>query len=341
MTPQELSSFAYDCDYLAPDSPEPDYRYVTKLVLRATLYFRDGHTPLIRQALKACFNNYFAALGKELRWGWDPQPEGGKPTPWQFDERLVDITREAFENVKADDGMVLGFMSSLNPHYVGDYGIKCLTSPDWEHNIGRDTSYLSFWVACDAFQNGQWDGGAFPLHDFLLTCCNRLNATQGYAGFALALPHEYARWEPYELELAQRYYGLEIDNPIDILGMIQNWRGIKSVNWYTVLGGHYVEKLGGERAIRSNLTDSSFRFYELSGGGLVIRAGDGPEMGPIAYGAPPLYVEVNDVVRPVRTAEVRSMGMGSNAGELRFNRHLTDLWLRRFDGPDIWPPFQP
>ncbi|MBC8642546.1 DUF3396 domain-containing protein [Caballeronia sp. EK] len=336
MTPKELSDYAYDCSYLAPDSHEPDYRYVVKLVLRATLFFRDGHTPKIRQALKACFDEYFAAYGNELQWGWDPQPEN-EPTPWHFDEQLIDLTNEAFTSIKADDGMVLGFVSSLNPHYVGDYGIKCLTRPDWEQSIGRDSSYLSFWVACDAVQNGQWDGGSFPLHDFVLACCNRLNATQGYAGFALALPHEYARWEPYELELAQKYYGIEIDNPINTIGMIQNWRGIKAINWYTVLGGHYVHKLGGIRTIRSQLADPAFRFYEFAEGGLVIRAGDGPEMGDVARGAPPLYVAVNRAVLPARTTEIRSMGLGSNAGELRFNRRLTDLWLRRFDAPGIWP----
>lgn len=336
MTPNDLSDYAYDCDYLAPDSPEPDYRYVVKLVLRATLFFRDGHTLEIRRALKTCFDDYFAAFGKELQWGWDPQPQE-KPTPCRFDEQLIDLANEAFTNVKADDNLTLGFMGGVDPHYVSDYGIECLTRPDWEQAIGRDSSYFTFWVACDAVQKGRWDGGAFPMHDFLLACCNRLNATQGYAGFALALPHEYARWEPYELELAQRYYGLEIDNPINVIGMIQNWRGVKAVNWYTVLGGHYVQKLGGNRAIRSLLADSAFRFYDFAGGGLMIRAGDGPEMGPVAHGAPPLYVAANKVVSPVRTTDIRSMGLGSNGGELRFNQRLTDLWLRRFDAPGIWP----
>jgi hypothetical protein len=341
MTPQELDDYAYDCDYVAPGSPEPDYRYVVKLVLRATLSFRDGHTPAIRHALRACFDDYFDAFGKELQWGWDPQPPRGKPTPWHFDERLIEVTRDAFTNVKADDELELGFMGSFNQNYVGDHAIECLTVPDWQQTMGDDGSYLSFWVACDAAQKGQWDSGKFALHDFLLKCCNRLNATHGYAGLALALPHEFARWEPYELKLAQQYYGLEIDDPVSTGLMTEGWKGIKGVNWYTVLGGHYVEKLGGNQAIRSHLTDPAFRFYDFAGGGLVIRAGDGPEMGPVAHGAPPLYVAVNQVVRDVRTTVIRSMGLGSNAGELRFNRHLTDLWLRRFDAPGIWPPHQP
>lgn len=96
-------------------------------------------------------------------------------------------------------------MDNLNNTYVGDYGINCLTAPDWGQRAGRDSSYLSFWVAPDSFLMGQWDRGPFPLHDYVLTCFDRLNATHRYAGFALALSDDFARWEPYELELAQRY----------------------------------------------------------------------------------------------------------------------------------------
>ncbi|ALE57949.1 hypothetical protein AC233_26050 [Burkholderia sp. HB1] len=341
MTHQELSDYAYDCDHVAPDSPEHDYRYVVKLVLRATLFFTDGYTPEARRALQACFEDYLAHFAKELKWGWDPQPASGKPTPWKLDDRLAEVAKDAFLSVKPDDSIVEGFASSLNPHYVGDYGIQCLTSAKWEQAVGQDTSYISFWVPYDAAHKGSWDGGSFPLHDFLLSCCNRLNVTQGYAGLAIALPHEYARWESYELELAQNYYGVEIDNPINVLGMIENWQGVKGANWYTILGKHYANKLGGGKAIRSKLPDPAFHAYDTSGGGVLIRAGKEPQMAPVEEGLPSLYVAVNDVIRPVRTTEIRSIGMGSNAGELRFNLRLTDLWMRRFDAPGIWPPAHP
>lgn len=337
MTPRKLSDHAYNCDYASPDSVDPDYRYVVKLVLRATIFFRDGHTPAIRKALKACFDDYFSAFGKELQWGWEPQP-AGKPTPRRFDEKLIDAMHDALDHVMADDAVELAFMSSLNQHYVGDYGIKCLTVPDWEQEIGRDGAYLSFFVPYYMVQDQLWDAGKFPLHDFMVACCNRLKATHGYAGFALALPHEYYRWEPYELELAKQYYGLEIDNPVNVGLMTDGWKGIKGVNWYTVIGRHYVDQLGGEASIRGRLADPLFRLYEIADGGLIIRAGEKPELGPIKEGLPPLYVAVNAVVNPVRTTDIRSFGLGSNAGELRFNKRLTDLWLRRFDAPGIWPP---
>ncbi|WP_322102347.1 type VI immunity family protein [Paraburkholderia sp. J41] len=341
MTPKQLSDYIYDCDHIAPDSPEPNYRYVVKLVLRVTLFFRDAHLASSHNALWDCFDDYFKAFGKYLQWGWDPEPSSGKPTPWHFDERLAEDTQTAIINAKPGNGIELGFMDSFNQKYVGDYGIKCLTAPDWEQAIGRDISYLSFWVAPDCVQKGAWDAGAFPMHDFLISCCNKLNATHGYAGFALALPHEYARWEPYELELAERYYGLQIDKPISVILMTNGWEGITGVNWYTVLGEHYTRQLGGPESIRTALTDPEFRFYHLDSGGLVIRSGCEPEMAPVEKGIPSLYAAINKVVLPVRTNRIRSMGLGSNAGELRFNLRLTDLWLRRFDAPGIWPPALP
>ncbi|WP_373864490.1 type VI immunity family protein [Paraburkholderia unamae] len=186
-----------------------------------------------------------------------------------------------------------------------------------------------------------WDQGTFPIHDFVLACCNRLNATHGYAGFSLALPDEFARWQPYELELAERYFGLEIDVPVFVALMTEGWKGIKGVNWYTVLGSRYTEELGGAQSIHSQLTDPAFRIYHLNSGGVVIRAGDGPQMAPVAKGLPPLYVAVNKIVRPARTTKVQSIGLASIGGELRFNDRLTDLWMRRFDAPGIWPPAHP
>lgn len=90
--------------------------------------------------------------------------------------------------------------------------------------------------------------------------------------------------------------------------MIDEWRGIRDVNWYTILGEPSLKKLGGHVAMRKSLTDSAFQFYDF-GAGVAIRAGAEPRMAPVAKGLPPLYVAVNNVVRPVRTTQIRSMGM--------------------------------
>ena len=159
--------------------------------------------------------------------------------------------------------------------------MKCLTVPDWEQAIGGDDrSYLSFWVPFDTVNGDRWDDGAFPLHDFLLVCCKRLRATHGYAGFASRIASRILPLGALRMDLAHGNDGLEIDNPVTVsLTDLEGWKGIKGVNWYTVLGNHYIEKLGGKAAIRGPFsTDmpASFRFYYFEGG-LAIRAGDAPD----------------------------------------------------------------
>ncbi|MFX5705861.1 hypothetical protein ABTE52_23010, partial [Acinetobacter baumannii] len=53
------------------------------------------------------------------------------------------------------------------------------------------------------------------------------------------------------------------------------------------------------------------------------------------------YARINAALRPLRDAAYNSMGSASNWGELRFNRFTSDLWIRRFDQRDAWPPVFP
>ncbi|EJO9054921.1 DUF3396 domain-containing protein, partial [Cronobacter sakazakii] len=46
---------------------------------------------------------------------------------------------------------------------------------------------------------------------------------------------------------------------------------------------------------------------------------------------PELYVKVNKVLKPIRAPEIGSLGYGSIAGEIRFDRNSTARWLARFD----------
>ncbi len=112
--------------------------------------------------------------------------------------------------------------------------------------------------------------------------------------------------------------------------MTEGWKSIKGVNWYTILGGHYIEKLGGKAAIRARPDRRGVQLLRLRGRRPRDPRDEAPELGPSCGRLPPLYVAVNDVIRPVRTTDIRSFGLGSNAGELRFNIRLTDQRQRRF-----------
>ncbi|RAR50050.1 hypothetical protein C7401_14342 [Paraburkholderia unamae] len=175
MTSDELEDYIYDCDYIAPDSPKPDYRYVVKLVLRVTLFFRDGHTASTRSALWTCFSDYFKAFGNHLQWGWDPLPKGADPNPWHFEERLANEVHQTLTTSPPDSEIDLAFYDSFNPKYVGNYGITCMTVPDWHQAKNVDGSYLSFWVAPDRLPT--WHLGSGNVPDSRL-CSGLLQSTE-------------------------------------------------------------------------------------------------------------------------------------------------------------------
>ena len=49
------------------------------LCLRGTLYFKEAHTPLVREALCQCFDEFKRIAEPHLTWLWREEPPEGKP----------------------------------------------------------------------------------------------------------------------------------------------------------------------------------------------------------------------------------------------------------------------
>ena len=77
--------------------------------------------------------------------------------------------------------------------------------------------------------------------------------------------------------------------------------------------------------------DNEIRFYPYSGG-VVVRAGEVPELGDVASNPyPKHYVNVNALLKPARAPEIASLGFGSINGEICFNNRTSQEWQSRFD----------
>lgn len=150
----------------------------------------------------------------------------------------------------------------------------------------------------------------------------------GLAGLGVQQVYEDHKYQHLEYEVAQMFNGIDMTSNSTNRGMRN---GFSSVNWYTFLADEWVEKLGGKGQLvtRFDSTDIMLLPYD---GGVVIRAGEWPELGWIEKDPyPDLYVKVNQVLKPVRTPDMGSFGNGSIAGEIRFNKESTARWLARFD----------
>lgn len=212
--------------------------------------------------------------------------------------------------------------------------------------IGFDEApEYSFWVY--GSEPGDLDHGrdansircAFPgawavanpkaLLAFAADACAHFPYLWGQAGFALEMSRYYrgqshiAAWR-----LSMQHPGLDISNTIadTSLGL----RGVKGVNWLTMLGSDYAGRIGGFDSIRQNLPES----VELipAGDGVILRAGPAPRWGRVnAQDLLPEYRAVYKVVAPLQDPIVQPYPSFFPGGD---GKAKTTAWMRRFGNGD-------
>jgi hypothetical protein len=148
----------------------------------------------------------------------------------------------------------------------------------------------------------------------------------GYAGFSFSQAMELMRLQGNEQLLvpaAMRFSGIEVEAQINGTAL-SCAEAIKGVNWLTLLGSGFVEKLGGKAALRAQLSEP-IELHDLPAG-LMIQAGPLPGIGDVNAGERlPLYREVHRVLTPIR---VRSHCV---FGGRQFGVDETRRWIGRFD----------
>jgi hypothetical protein len=120
---------------------------------------------------------------------------------------------------------------------------------------------------------------------------------------------------------------------------VSSYGFIKGVNWYTLLGDVFVDRLGGEAAVHSAL-DREDIAIERIGQCLLIRAGKFPRLGAPEEGLPEPYVFVNSVLRVLRNPNPDSLHSympDIPHADTKASRH----WRARFDLPGAPPIPQP
>lgn len=321
---EKIESLLPDFQYIERDSDDND-RIIVTVGFMATLYFWGGHTSAKRTALVECIEAYQAAYGEHLTWACDP--ESWKPT--KLSKHTIPAIRDYIKPLDEDDEIGWYLSSGDDPNAVGEYALCCMTERGWQQGL---ISCLQFHVP----REHAFDSEKLKTLDALIsTCIERLEPFHGSAGLAgITIEQEYT-WEPELLDLATRYRAIQIEGIVN--DGIQAKNGPKGINWLTFVGDVLTEKLGGPQAFVSYCSRFGVQPVRTSNG-FIIRAGALPQLGPVSEDPPESYVKANAALRPLRNGNSRSMGSGSVNGELRFTRSTTDLWIRRFDAPDIWPP---
>lgn len=298
----------------------PDGTPVVKLGLIATLYFKEGYTAENKQKVVECFKSFYEEFGSQLKL--QVYRRDKKLTPANFQKSMEQILATG-----SNEQYYWSLSSSTSVKDAPDYCLSSLNS--FEIHGDKVSSYLKLVMPWSLLSE---PGGPERYREWLIYLCNQVKAEHGYGGLSSVLPYDYHSYMPTEYQLAQQYSGLEVDSMahISTLELIEH---IKGVNWFTVLGNTFVERLGGEDVIRHRLSGRGDVHIQPYDYGLIIRAGEYPELGAREDGPPAAYVAVNKVLRSVRIANPDQLHSYSPYGDC-FDMESTARWYARFDQDD-------
>lgn len=318
---EKIEAFAHDFQYIDGDTDG----LVLSVGFVASFYFWGGHTSAKRLAQVECFEAYQAAYGDQLKWACDPKTWA----PVDLSKKTFPTLRDHIKPLDEDDPIGLHLSSAADLDEVGDYVVSCMTEQGWEEGQ----------PSCFQFQlprEHAFDAGKLKAAErLMLFCAEKLIPFHGVAGLTATTVEQSLTWEAEILDLATRYRALYIESIVRDIRHAPN--GIKGVNWLTFVGDLLTERVGGPQAFIESCKCFGMPL-ERYAHGFILRAGATAQLGLIEEPPPEAYVRANAAIRPLRNAKYGSMGSGSIDGELRFNRCTSELWIRRFDGPNIWPP---
>ncbi|MGV8917357.1 MAG: type VI immunity family protein [Pseudomonas sp.] len=297
---------------------------LVRLGLITTLYFRNGHTEDVKWRIAECFSRFRRTFKHELNWQFYRKPLRLNDANFGYRRTLV--------RTSGPEEQLTWEISSGNVQQVAEHRMFLMNAH--ENLADIDCSCLKMVLPWSILLS---PGGPRRYEDWLTYLCDKLNADHGFGGLGCILPNDCQKHFPLEQKLAQRYVGLMVD-PMPQIESLRLFNHIKGASWFTVLGQRFVKRLGGNDAVRGQLSgcrDVVFRTYD---DGLIIRAGTLPVLGGDAQENMAAYVEVNRVIKPIRVQSgclhpYQAVGGGG------FCEVSSALWYARFDEKPIAPIF--
>lgn len=326
---QAYARIASQADFI--DGVTLDGLVLAKLGLICTVYFRNGGQRETGYKVLGCFDRFVEQFGEHLQGQFHDFSGRG------FTSLRKDSIAKAKEKLSGsvDDGLAVFWVlqSEKNGEVAAEYSISALTSNAESDPYGAMSCVkimLPWQLLADV-------NGEQKFREWARYLCETLDVDHGYAGLACNLPYDRHQFQPYEFQIAQRYSGLIVDSSALIDGDNLSDH-IKGVNWLTLLGSRYIEKLGGMAVLKQRLQLSDVGLQETNNGRLIIQAGPLPDVGAPESGHPPAYVAVNRVLKSIRVPNPDQLHTCMDDAE-GFTKTNTLAWYARFD--DVPQPDEP
>lgn len=284
--------------------------------LSMTLYMRPWDESG-RGAFTAAVDRHLLRIGNHLRWTILPQPTGKRRYDAASPLQLSDYAAK----LPLDTQLSFEVHSGEQVDAAGHYSLA-VTFPFARR---RRLGFVSLSVPVS------WlvDEGRRPFQELVLDWCNAVQPFHGYAGLSLIHNPNYAilrSAERYLFPFVERFPGLDYDVPTDHVRYCG--KGIKSVNWLTVLCDALLDPLGGRKGLEQALapTNATIRPFD---GGVTVQAGPAPVLGDSDQNdVPKSYREVGAVLKPLRVAYPDSIIVTPENIDAE---QFAQSWLARFD----------
>lgn len=291
--------------------------------IAGTLFFTDAHLPAVRDAISECFEVYQATANPELTWLFREDPPEG---PSKMATAKAKPLKTMLSRLDTDDAVSFYYTSGKQAHDAGPWEFQVIGLPAWRSEMGG-------WGLCGMrFSVPLLFVEEHPaaFQKLFVDCAKFLRAAHGYAGHSLNLSAlRYDENQAFEAFLASKLRGFDAGNLV--AGAANAHLGLKTVSWLTAINREYLEKIGGESTVQSELPMDWFRLFDY-GTGVVIQAGPRPEAAPADEPLPARMVLPDMLLQPVRTPEVQ-LHYASSGSEPRLIGWSAEEWLKRFDVP--------
>jgi hypothetical protein len=302
---------------------------VTRVGLRVSLKFQNGHTIEKRQAGVRVMNSYFDEF-KEHLTHWLPVSGGRK-------RKIAAGTRPTIEQpaALADVGehygsAVSGYAAVQEIDEPAPYQayLTCVWDKESDENSYFEAQIPLSWCVKNGFDRvrelvGGWSAA--------------LGAVHGTAGISLLFNDGSGRERlKFSYFLLKKFPGLDYENQATFSVEVFSRRSenggpfkIRTISWLTILGEVIIAELGGRDKMRAALgPDCPLFDYE---GGTIIQAMPVPELGSTEDGyIPEGYKKVAKLTKPV-LFEGYSGSLFENLPTPLDDHEETLKWLKRFD----------
>ncbi len=299
---------------------DKDGRPVLRIGLLATLFFTEPWTRPVREAVTGAAEAYIRQFRDYLQWA-----EDSSSYIHPIDSSKVLFPREWLPQHGDGESWQFGFHGGESDEAASEFQVSGYGSD----NVNKGRGFFQFYLPLTWFT----EHPESTFSDLVLSFANRLHPLSGYAGIGVLESIDFdARQESGETvrKIAERFPGLEIEHCIG--HTIYAEKGIKGVNWLTLLGDRWVQEIGGLDYLRIRLgEDFKLTPYE---GGLMIQAGPKPQIGDVTTNRwPEHYVTLAKVLKPIQVKVHGAFHRGDPMGKQKRMDHEASLaWLFRFDG---------